>query len=124
MRIDGRIVSDASDKGYLGIPRTPEGGVLLPGKGGVTPLFMGASFQLDARQPVQIDVAVGDEGGIFCAGLFLLARGEKIKIGEKGIPQLPLFILGDLNDDDKRLLLKYLPPVCVTPSAHFTINAE
>jgi hypothetical protein len=131
VRINDRVVLDASDKGYLGngwgyssASRKHVGDILLPGKDSATPVFLGDSFIVQPGASIHVDVAVGDEGGIFCAGLFLAPKDPTLAFTDKGIPKLPLFGVGALNGDDKDLLGKYLPPECLTSPVNFTIVPE
>ena len=64
-------------------------------------------------EPKEIAIAVGDEGGIFCSGLFIQPRNMTYAQGAKGIPKLPVFMLGAATDADKQLLGKSLPPECL-----------
>jgi hypothetical protein len=131
VKINDRIVLEASDRGYLGSGpdyaspvRRRVGDILLPGKDNITPLFMGDSFLVEPGDSIHIDIAVGDEGGIFCAGLFLAAKDPKLTFTDKGIPLLPLFGVGSLSDDDKKMLGKYLPPECLKSSVNFSVVKE
>jgi hypothetical protein len=123
--INNQVVLDASDIGVLGLPRTREGdGALLPGKGVPTPVFMGDSFEVEPGVPIHIDIAVGDEGGIFCAGLFLAPDNPSITFNTNGTPKLPLMFFGTLAEADKQTLLQFLAPECVTSPVTFTVVPE
>jgi hypothetical protein len=131
VKINDRVVLDASDHGYLGpnydytsASRRPVGAAVLPGKDAGTPLFLGDSFLLEPGRSNHIDVVVGDEGGIFCAGLFLVPKDPTLTFADNGGPKFPLFGVGALNGDDKVLLGKYLPPECLTSSVNFTVVPE
>ena len=131
VRINDRVVLDASDHGYLkgnqdyASRRSLEpSGAVLPGKGGGTPVFLGDSFLVEPGQSIHVDIAVGDEGGIFCAGLFLATKEPTVTFSDKGIPKLPLFGVGTLNDDDKKTLGKYLPPECLISPVNFSVVRE
>jgi hypothetical protein len=111
----GRVVLDASDHGYVGLKRENAGHVTLA-VGNVklyTPIFFGAWFELQKGQNRDISVLVGDEGGHFCAGLFIQKKDMDYKQGKNGIPMLPLFSIGQLTDGDKKALRKYLPDECL-----------
>ncbi len=112
VQIGKHNVLDASDHGYTGQARERLGNVAFPQKG-ATPLYAGEWFSLRSGEPSDISIAVGDEGGIFCSGLFIQARNSAYEVGEHGIPKLPVFMLGAPNAADKALLGKYLPPVCL-----------
>jgi hypothetical protein len=108
VRTNGRLLLDASDLGYSGRQRTGGGNVSFPAKNS-TPIFFGSWFEARKGEIRPIEIAVGDEGGIFCAGLFIQKQGDKYQQGANGIPQLPLFTAGPLTDDEKKGLEKYLP---------------
>ncbi len=125
VRINGQLALDASDHGFLNLPRKQIGdGALLPGKNGSTPLFMGDSFDLDPGVPIHIDIALGDEGGIFCAGLFLAPDSPSVPLNSNGTPKLPLLVFGTMAEADKQSLLQYLAPECMTSPATFTVVPE
>jgi hypothetical protein len=130
VRINDRLVLDASDHGYIKGNDTPSperklvGSIVLPGKDQGTPLYMGDSFLVEPGDSIHIDIAVGDEGGIFCAGLFLAPKDPTLTFTDKGIPLLPLFGVGTLSDDDKKMLGKYLPPECLTSDVNFSVVKE
>jgi hypothetical protein len=113
VRLGGRVVLDASDHGYTGDKREKAGTVKFPSKEN-TLSFFGDWFEMQQGAAKQIDVAVGDEGGIFCAGLFIQKRGTDFKEGRNGIPELPLFVVGQLGDADKKLLGQHVPESCLT----------
>jgi hypothetical protein len=46
---------------------------------------------------------VGDEGGIFAAGVMLERKGETYDRGAGGIPLLPVLTVADLEDKEKAL---------------------
>ena len=112
VKVGSQIVLDASDHGYTGLHREALGNVRFPGKD-VTPLFGGKWLDLSAGEFQDIEIAVGDEGGIFCSGLFIQPRDTTYAQGDNGIPKLPVFILGTPTDDDRTLLGKYLPAECL-----------
>lgn len=60
VRINDRLVLDASDLGYLHYSRQAEGGITLPGKGSATPLFLSDSINLQDGFSMHIDAIVGD----------------------------------------------------------------
>jgi hypothetical protein len=66
VRVNDRLVLDASDHGYIkgnkpqaDVTRKLVGAVMLPGKGGGTPLYLGDSFLVEPGQSVHIDIASG-----------------------------------------------------------------
>jgi len=103
------LVLDASDHGYTGRHREQAGEVKFPAKSGSTPVFFGSWFTVTAGDEKPLEIAVGDEGGIFCAGLFIQKQGTDYKAGPNGVPQIPLFFLGVPSDAEKAALGKYLP---------------
>ena len=105
--LNNRIILDASDIGYTGDKRTHAGAVSFPRKGG-TPMFEGDTFQLTAGQSMRLDILLGDEGGIYCAGVHLLKQGEHYTKGKGGIPDLPLLLVGGLTEPEKKLYRAYL----------------
>jgi hypothetical protein len=100
--IDGKVVLDASDIGYTGDTRTSLGAVTTPGKSGC-PLFHGEWFTLRLQDSVKLDIIVGDEGGIFAAGVMLEKKGETYARGAGGVPLLPVLTVADLEDKEKAL---------------------
>lgn len=129
VQVGTHVVLDASDHGYTGQEREGVGNIAFPKKGS-TPLFAGEWFNLGGGEPKEIAIAVGDEGGIFCSGLFIQPRSMTYTQGVNGIPKLPVFLLGTPTEADKQLLGKSLPPEClrgpffqavVTPSVESSI---
>jgi hypothetical protein len=112
VQVGNRIVLDASDHGYTGAKREALGNIAFPGKD-QTPLFAGPWLDLSADEPKDIEIAVGDEGGIFCSGLFIQPKDVPYAQGDQGIPKLPIFVLGTLSEADRELLGKSFPPVCL-----------
>ena len=112
VQLGSHIVLDASDHGYTGQPREGLRVIKFPKKGG-TPLYGGEWFNLSAGEPKDISIAVGDEGGIFCSGLFVQPRNVTYAQGENGVPKLPVFMLGAATDADRNLLGQYLPAQCL-----------
>jgi hypothetical protein len=104
---NGKVVLDASDIGYVDRTRTNEGSVRFPKKGG-TPMLSGEWFSVTAGSPVKVDVLLGDEGGIFCAGLHIQKKGEGMPKNQNGIPELPLFMVAPLGAEEKKLYGAYL----------------
>lgn len=100
--LNGKVVLDASDIGYVDKNRTNAGSVSFPKKGG-TPLLEGEWFEVRAGSPTRVDVLLGDEGGIFCAGLHLQKKGETYGKGKGDIPELPLFMVAPLGAEEKKL---------------------
>jgi hypothetical protein len=109
VKYDNALVLDASDHGYTGRHRDQAGEVKFPAKPGTTPVFFGSWFTVAAGDEKPLEIAVGDEGGIFCAGLFIQKQGTDYKAGANGVPLLPLFFLGVPSDAEKAALGKYLP---------------
>jgi hypothetical protein len=109
VRIGGSIVLDASDHGYTGRRREQGGEVKFSAKPGGTPIFFGTWISMRKGEVKPIDVLVGDEGGIYCAGLFIQKQGAPYKQNNDGLPQLPLLFLGTPGAEEKAALAKYLP---------------
>ncbi len=106
--INGKVVLDASDIGYVDPKdRKGIGSVSFPKKGD-TPLLQGEVFQVTEGQTLKIDILLGDEGGIYCAGLMLQKEGQSFGKGKGDIPELPLFLVGALNEQERRLYHEYL----------------
>ena len=112
VQLGTHIVLDASDHGYTGLKREPLGNIKFPKKDS-TPLFGGEWFNLSAGESKDIAIAVGDEGGIFCSGLFIQPRNVTYAQGKNGVPKLPVFMLGAATDADTKLLGQYLPATCL-----------
>jgi len=114
VKIAGALVLDASDHGYTGRHREEAGGVTFAGKSSSTPIFFGPWITFHKGDIKPIEVVVGDEGGIFCAGLFLQKQGQPYKQNKNGIPELPLVFIGTPSSNEKSALAKYLPPESLT----------
>ena len=97
--INGNVKLDASDHGYTGEKRNAIGSANLPGKPGAA-LFEGEWFQLKAGFPVTIDILIGDEGGIFAAGVLLQEKGTEYTKDGRGLPNLPILRTGDLTKEE------------------------
>jgi hypothetical protein len=111
VKLGGALVLDASDHGYTGRHREPAGEVKFPpAKPGGTPIFFGNWITFRKGEVKPIEILVGDEGGIYCAGLFLQKQGEPYKQAGNGLPQLPLLFIGTPGANEKAALSKYLPP--------------
>ena len=108
VKVGSNLVFDASDVGYTGHKREAAGGVSFPKKDG-TQMFHGQWLELRAGEAKNIDVLLGDEGGIFCAGLIIQKQGTDYAPGQGGIPDLPVFCVGALTEPEKKLLRAYLP---------------
>lgn len=109
VRLGSKVVLDASDIGYLKSRdnRQGRGKVSFPKKGD-TPLLAGSWFEITAGSSLKMDVILGDEGGIYCAGLLLEQEGDRSSTGKHNIPDLPLFLAAPLNLAEKHLYDKYL----------------
>ena len=107
VKVGSNLVLDASDIGYTGHKREAAGAVSFPKKGG-TPMFHGQWFELRAGESKNIDILLGDEGGIFCAGLMIQKQGTEYAAGKGGIPDLPVFTVGALTEPEKKLLREHL----------------
>ncbi len=112
VKVGNRIVLDASDHGYTGAKRTPIGNIEFPRKNS-TPLFAGDWIDLSSGEATDIEIAVGDEGGIFCSGLFIQPKSMDYAQGAGGIPKLPVFMLGTPSAADRELLSKVVPAECL-----------
>jgi hypothetical protein len=123
VRIGGALVLDASDHGYTGRHREQAGEVKFPGKPGATPIFFGTWVTLRKGESKPIDILVGDEGGIYCAGLFIQKQGQPYNKNRDGLPMLPLFLLGPLGANEKAALSKYLPPESLNVTPFQSIKA-
>jgi len=110
VRISGALALDASDHGYTGHSREQVGEVRFPAKSGPTPIFFGPWLTLRKGETKPIDILVGDEGGIFCAGLFIQMQDQTYSQNAAGLPKLPLLFMGAPSPGEKAALGKYLPP--------------
>ncbi len=70
VKVGNRMVLDVSGHGYTGAPREALGNIAFPAKD-VTPLFAGPWIDLPADESTELEIAVGDEGGVFYSGLFI-----------------------------------------------------
>lgn len=111
VKIGGKVVLDASDVQRSGGPflskRQAVGSVSFPNKKSTT-IFVGEWVRFGASE-VAIEVLLGDQGGIFCAGLFIQPEGTPLTFGSQGIPNIPLFLMGELSEGELKLL-KDVPP--------------
>jgi len=109
VRLGNKVVLDASDIGYLksGDNRHDRGSVSFPNKG-ATPMLAGSWFDVTAGSSLKMDVILGDEGGIYCAGLLLEREGDRSSTGKHKIPELPLFLAAPLNLAERNLYDKHL----------------
>ena len=73
-----------------------------------TPMFHGRWFEFHAGESKNIDILLGDEGGIFCAGLMIQKQGADYAPGKGCIPDLPLFKVGALTEPEKKLFREHL----------------
>lgn len=106
--VNGSVKLDASDRGYTGEERTAIGSADLPGKPGAA-LYEGEWFQLKPGAPVTIDILIGDEGGIFAAGVLLQRKGEDYTKDARGVPNLPILRTGDLTKEEFEAFKGQLP---------------
>ena len=107
VKLDHKTVLDASDIRYLEPSHERVGGVSFPEKTN-TPMFHGEWFDLRSGQSMTCDVILGDEGGIFCAGVHIQKEGTTYSKGRGGIPNLPLFMVGEVSPAQKDLYKTYL----------------
>ena len=118
--LDGKVVLEASDKQFLHLSFNKRiGDVKLPGKKPNTPIFAGEGFTISADDQHDIDVLIGDEGGVTTSALFIQSDGDNPAFAENGAPKVPLFVVGTLSNEDKKNLEKYLPPECFTSEPLF-----
>lgn len=94
--INGSVKLDASDRGYTGEKRNGIGSADLPGKPGAI-LFEGDWFTLRPGASFTLDILIGDEGGIFAAGVLLQKKGEDYTKDARGLPNLPILRTADLS---------------------------
>ncbi len=115
VRFGPKIVLDASDIGYLKSAdnREARGNISFPRKN-ATPLLNGAWITMNAGSSVAMDVILGDEGGIYCAGLLLEKQGDSPGDGKGGMPNLPIFLAGPLSAAEQKLYDNYVSPKGLT----------
>jgi hypothetical protein len=107
VKVGNDIVLDASDWGVFKEPREHVGAIRRLGAKSNNPVFAGKWMDLTSVDK-PIEVVLGDQGGIFCAGLMIQKQGQELKFDPNGMPQLPLFIMAPLTPPEKELL-KALP---------------
>ncbi|MCW1924438.1 hypothetical protein OKA05_17865 [Luteolibacter arcticus] len=100
--IDGKVVLDASDVVYTGKANEPLGSINLPGKPGAA-LACGKWFQLRQGSSLKVDIIMGDEGGIFSAGVMIEKKDSTYGRGPGGVPVLPVLTVADLEEKEKAL---------------------
>jgi hypothetical protein len=54
----------------------------------------------------------------------LAPKDPRLTFTDAGIPKLPLFTLGTMNDADKKMLIKYLPPECFVNPVNLSVGRE
>jgi hypothetical protein len=116
--IDGDVVLDASDLQYLHKKFSTLVGqmdITGPGKDAPTPIYSGLWFDLETAENHRIDIVLGDEGGVTTSGLFIQKQeiqGGSLAFAPNGAPEIPLFVLGSMHQDDQKNLSTDLPPEC------------
>ena len=115
VKIGGKVVLDASDVqqegGAFVKKRDSVGSVSFPGKASTT-IFAGDWINFGSSEE-NIEVLLGDQGGIFCAGIFIQPEKTPLTFARNGIPNIPLFMMGALSEGEQKLL-KDVPPESLT----------
>ncbi|BCU78352.1 hypothetical protein [Luteolibacter sp. LG18] len=106
--VNGNVRLDASDHGYTGEKRESLGSANLKGKPGAA-VFAGDWFQIRAGQTVTVDILIGDEGGIFAAGVLLQAKDQDLTKGASGLPNLPIFRTSDFSAEEQNFFKDQWP---------------
>jgi hypothetical protein len=103
---DSKVVFDASFWHFTGAPRE------LVGNGvpqhDTLPIYSGEWIELRKGQSIKVDVLIGDAGEVFTVGALIQKQGEPLTRAPNGIPNLPIFKVSDLTDDEKKLY-QFLP---------------
>jgi hypothetical protein len=120
VKIGREVVLDASDAGFFLDGRECVGSASFPNKAS-TPIYTGTWLNFGDRAET-IEVVLGDQGGIFCAGLFIQPEGVPLTFGPGGIPRIPLFLMGSLSEGERNLLKGVAPESLEGPV--FTANPE
>lgn len=106
--VNGNVRLDASDHGYTGDKRESLGSANLKGKPGAA-VFAGEWFQIRAGQAMTVDILIGDEGGIFAAGVLVQSKDQELTKEANGLPNLPIFRTTDFNDDERKFFKDQWP---------------
>lgn len=106
VKIGRKLVLDASNVGVYGGDAHEQVGSGTDHPSRNLPIFAGDWVNF-GRGEEEIEIVVGDQGGVFCAGLYIQPQGTPISI-VNGLPKLPLFLTGPVTDEE-RALLKQVP---------------
>ncbi len=100
--IDGKVVLDASDHNVIKrVERKAGGNIDVPGKRDAR-LILGEGFKLRQGQTYQIDILMGDSGGIFSAGAAVMEEDETYD-RSKVLKEYPMLIFSDLSKEEKKM---------------------
>ena len=111
VQIDNRMVYDGSDRHYIGLKRESLGKIVFTK--GVKELTGSDWIEFKEGEVHDLAIAVGDEGGVFASGLFVQPKGMLFAQGARGVPKVPVFMLGAPTDADRRLLESALSADCL-----------
>jgi len=106
--VNGNVRLDASDHGYTGEKRESLGSANLKGKPGAA-VFAGDWFQVRAGQAITVDIIIGDEGGIFAAGVLVQTKEQELTKEANGLPNLPIFRTTNFNEEEQKFFKDQWP---------------
>ncbi|MCW1925066.1 hypothetical protein OKA05_21070 [Luteolibacter arcticus] len=99
---DSKVVFDSSFWHFTGSPRELVGNG-VPGHP-TLPIYSGGWIELRKGQSIVVDVLIGDAGGVFTVGALMEKQGgAPLTRGPNGIPNLPIFMVADMADEEKKL---------------------
>ncbi len=95
--LNGKVILDACDTSNESAVeiKTPLKSPLIPGKGGCA-TFRGPVFELKKGETYRIDLLMGDRGGIFTAGAFVLEEDEVYDV-RKVFTEYPMLVFDEFS---------------------------
>lgn len=102
VKIGGKLVLDASNMGFFGGEAHEQVGVGTDHPSRSLPIFAGEWLNFGTGE-VEIEIILGDQGGLFNAGLYIQPEKTPLQI-ENGFPKLPLFLTGPVTEEERKLL--------------------
>lgn len=102
--LNGEMILDACDTSQLSRTTAKisvSKGYNVPGKGSCN-TFVGPVFELERGRTYRIDIIMGDRGGIFTAGAFVLKDGENFD-PKQVFTEYPMLVFGELTPEEYEL---------------------
>ncbi|MCW1923164.1 hypothetical protein OKA05_11420 [Luteolibacter arcticus] len=98
---DSKVVFDSSFWHFTRSPRELVGNG-VPGHP-TLPIYSGEWIELRKGQSIKVDVLIGDAGGVFTVAAMIEKQGASFTRAPNGIPNLPIFLVADLEEKEKAL---------------------